>query len=67
MNTVTCTTPDGKVRYYLADEQGVPVPEVLSYLKFLDNQGFVRIPSAGRHSSDDCFFGTDMKGFYQFL
>jgi len=24
MNTVTCTTPDGKVRYYLVDEQGVP-------------------------------------------
>ena len=42
MNTVTCTTPDGKVRYYLADEQGVPVPEVLSYLKFLDNQGKAR-------------------------
>ena len=42
MNTVTCTTPDGKVRYYLADEQGAPVPEVLSYLKFLDNQGKAR-------------------------
>ena len=42
MNTVTCTTPDGKVRYYLVDEQGVPVPEVLSYLKFLDNQGKAR-------------------------
>lgn len=42
MNTVTCTTPDGKVRYYLADEQGIPVPEVLSYLKFLDNQGKAR-------------------------
>ena len=42
MNTVTCKTPDGKVRYYLADEHGVPVPEVLSYLKFLDNQGKAR-------------------------
>lgn len=28
-------------------------------------QGFVRISPAGRHSSDDGFFGTDMKGFYQ--
>ena len=42
MNTVTCTTPDGKVRYYLADEQGIPVPEVMDYLKFLDNQGKAR-------------------------
>ena len=42
MNTVTCTTPDGKIRYYLADEQGTPVPEVMNYLKFLDNQGKAR-------------------------
>ncbi|MBP3900172.1 MAG: tyrosine-type recombinase/integrase [Blautia sp.] len=42
MNTVTCATPDGRIRYYLADEQGVPVPEVMNYLKFLDNQGKAR-------------------------
>ncbi|MCF0133949.1 MAG: tyrosine-type recombinase/integrase [Blautia sp.] len=42
MNTVTCKTPDGKTRYYLADEQGNPVPEVMNYLKFLDNQGKAR-------------------------
>jgi integrase len=42
MNTVTCTTPDGKTRYYLADESGTPVPEVLDYLKFQDNQGKAR-------------------------
>ena len=42
MNTVTCTTPDGRIRYYLADERGIPIPEVMDYLKFLDNQGKAR-------------------------
>ena len=42
MKTVTFTTPDGKTRYYLADENGVPVPEVVDYLRFLDNQGKAR-------------------------
>ena len=59
MNTVTCTTPDGKVRYYLADEQGAPVPEVLSYLKFLDNQGKAR--NTLRLS---CY---QLQNYYQFL
>lgn len=42
MKTVTCITPDGKTRYYLADEAGTPVQEVLDYLKFRDNQGTAR-------------------------
>lgn len=42
MKTVTCKTPEGKIRYYLADEKGEPVPEVMAYLKFLDNQGKAR-------------------------
>ena len=42
MKTVTCKTPEGKTRYYLADETGAPVPEVMDYLKFLDNQGKAR-------------------------
>ena len=42
MNTVTCTTSEGKTRYYLADASGSPVPEVMDYLKFLDNQGKAR-------------------------
>ena len=42
MKTVTCKTPDGKIRYYLSDEVGNPVPEVMDYLKFLDNQGRAR-------------------------
>ena len=42
MITVTCTTPEGKTRYYLADTSGAPVPEVKDYLKFLDNQGKAR-------------------------
>lgn len=42
MKTVTCKTPDGRTRYYLADDAGVPVPEVMNYLKFRDNQGTAR-------------------------
>lgn len=42
MKTVTCTTPDGKTRYYLADASGRPVPEVKDFLRFLDNQGKAR-------------------------
>lgn len=42
MKTVTFTTPEGKTRYYLADESGVPVAEVMDFLKFLDNQGKAR-------------------------
>ena len=42
MKTVTCKTPDGKIRYYLSDGAGNPVPEVMDYLKFLDNQGKAR-------------------------
>ena len=42
MKTVKCKTPEGKTRYYLADDAGVPVQSVLKYLKFRDNQGKAR-------------------------
>lgn len=42
MKTVKCKTPEGKTRYYLADESGTPVQAVLNYLKFRDNQGLAR-------------------------
>ena len=42
MKTVKCKTPEGKTRYYLADESGTPVQVVLNYLKFRDNQGMAR-------------------------
>lgn len=35
MNTVKFTTPDENTRYYLTDESGTPVPEVMDYLRFL--------------------------------
>lgn len=59
MNTVKCKTPDGKTRYYLIDEQGVPVQEVMNYLKFLDNQGKAR--NTLRLS---CY---QLQNYYQFL
>lgn len=42
MKIVELKTVEGKVRYYLADDTGAPVPPVLKYLKFKDNAGYAR-------------------------
>lgn len=42
MKTVTFTTPEGKTRYYLADDSGSPISVVLDYLRFRDDQGKAR-------------------------
>ena len=42
MKVVELKTVEGKVRYYLADDTGAPVPPVLKYLKFKDNAGYAR-------------------------
>lgn len=42
MKIVELKTVEGKVRYYLADDVGAPVPPVLKYLKFKDNAGYAR-------------------------
>ena len=42
MKVVGLKTVEGKVRYYLADDSGVPVQPVLKYLKFRDNAGYAR-------------------------
>lgn len=42
MKTVTFTSPEGKTRYYLADDSGKPISVVLDYLRFRDNQGKAR-------------------------
>jgi site-specific recombinase XerD len=42
MKVVELKTVEGKVRYYLADDTGVPEQPVLKYLKFKDNAGYAR-------------------------
>ena len=42
MRTVTCLTEAGETRYYLEDDTGRPVPEVMQFLKFRDNRGLAR-------------------------
>lgn len=42
MKVVTFETSDGKTRYYLADDNDVPVEPVLEYLRFGDNRGLAR-------------------------
>ena len=59
MHTVTCKTPEGKTRYYLADSTGAPVTEVMDFLKFLDNQGKAR--NTLRLS---CY---ELQNYYQYL
>ena len=42
MKVVTFETGDGKERYYLADDNNIPVEPVLDYLRFEDNRGLAR-------------------------
>ena len=42
MKVVTFETGDGKTRYYLADDNAVPIQPVLNYLRFEDNRGLAR-------------------------
>ena len=42
MQVVTVETSAGQTRYYLAQDDGIPVEPVLQYLKFRDNAGAAR-------------------------
>lgn len=42
MKVVTFETGDGRTRYYLADDNDVPVEPVLNYLRFEDDRGLAR-------------------------
>ena len=42
MRTVEFKTTDGRTRYYLAGEDGLPVEPVLKFLKFRDAAGYAR-------------------------
>lgn len=59
MEVVTFETSDGKIRYYLADDNAVPIQPVLNYLRFEDNRGLAR-NTLRLHC-------IQMKHFYKFL
>lgn len=59
MVVVTFETSDGKTRYYLADDNGVPIQPVLNYLRFEDDRGLAR-NTLRLHC-------IHMKHFYSFL
>lgn len=59
MKVITFETSDGKTRYYLADDNEVPVSPVLNYLRFEDNRCLARNTLRMR-----CIH---MKHFYTFL
>ena len=42
MEVVKVRNKDGHIRYYLNDENGEPIEEILKYLKFKDNTGYAR-------------------------
>ena len=42
MQVVTVETSAGQTRYYLANDDGIPVDPVLQYLRFRDNGGAAR-------------------------
>ena len=59
MVVVTFQTSDGKTRYYLADDNSVPIQSVLNYLRFEDDRGLAR-NTLRLHC-------IQMKHFYSFL
>ncbi len=59
MVVVTFETCDGRTRYYLADDDSVPVQPVLNYLRFEDDRGLAR-NTLRLHC-------IQMKHFYSFL
>jgi len=42
MQVAKVITEDGRIRYYLADDEGLPIEAVLKYLRFKDNVGYAR-------------------------
>ena len=42
MKVIQIKTEGNLIRYYLADEKGVPVEPVIKFLKFKDNTGYAR-------------------------
>ncbi|MCD8395879.1 MAG: tyrosine-type recombinase/integrase [Lachnospiraceae bacterium] len=42
MKVVTVKTLEGKIRYYLNDDEGNPIQPVVKYLRFKDNSGYAR-------------------------
>lgn len=59
MRVVTFETTDGRIRYYLADDNDIPVEPVIKYLRFEDSRGLARNTLKLR-----CI---QMKHFYTFL
>ena len=43
MKTVEFKTTDGRTRYYLAGEDGLPVEPVMKFLKFRDAAGYASV------------------------
>ena len=42
MKTIEFKTNEGKTRYFVADDSGVPVPSALKYIQFRDRAGYAR-------------------------
>ena len=42
MKVVTIKTNEGKERYYVADNEGMPIESVLKFIKFKDNVNYAR-------------------------
>ena len=42
MKVVTVRTEEGKERYYVADDNGIPIESILKFVKFKDNLNYAR-------------------------
>lgn len=59
MEVVQVRTKDNRVRYYLADDAGLPVEPVRKFLKFRDNAGYARNTLR--------MYCTHLKQYYEYL
>ena len=59
MEVVKVRNKDGHIRYYLNDENGEPIEEILKYLKFKDNTGYARNTLR--------MYCTHLKQYYEYL
>ena len=59
MEVVKVRNADNHIRYYLNDDNGEPIEEILKFLKFKDNTGYARNTLR--------MYCTHLKQYYEYL
>ena len=67
MKTVEFKTTDGRTRYYLAGEDGLPVEPAMKFLKFRDAAGYARNDFYRHRFKYGIFHDFDVKCRYMLI